>query len=277
MKLSYIGESYLKQKALLAIAVLSFATIPLVLGGDKPEGTPFQAIWDSINDLQTQIDNIELLPGPIGPQGPQGIQGEPGLKGDTGDKGPQGEQGLPGPQGEQGIQGLQGEQGPEGPQGEKGDTGEIGPKGDKGDTGEAGPQGEQGVQGPPGESYDDQWTLVDEWGFTEWPLVDLEGVSDKYIHIVPIEVTSDEWLLRYYTINRVPANRYAMVDIWIYEGDVTPAPTMPDALVEEINRGNNRVEEIHMIEPGTYTVFLTLYEGLEHDVDFHMELYELTP
>lgn len=71
-------------------------------------------LYDNVVNLQQQIDNIELTPGPPGPPGP---------KGDKGD---------------QGIQGLQGDPGP------KGDTGDTGPKGD---TGEQGPQGIPGQDG----------------------------------------------------------------------------------------------------------------------------------
>lgn len=56
------------------------------------QGVPFQALWDAVaainaqiqqvvTDLQNQIDNIQLIPGPQGPQGPQGIQGEQGEPG----------------------------------------------------------------------------------------------------------------------------------------------------------------------------------------------------
>src|SRR3989344_484316 len=38
-------------------------------------------IWNSISDLQKQIDEIELIPGPEGPQGPQGERGEQGPPG----------------------------------------------------------------------------------------------------------------------------------------------------------------------------------------------------
>lgn len=54
------------------------------------------------NNLQTQIDTIELTPGPQGERGPrgdkgnQGIQGQSGAQGIKGDKGPQGIQGPPG-------------------------------------------------------------------------------------------------------------------------------------------------------------------------------------
>ena len=97
--------------------------------GEKPEGRPFQAIWDAIK-------NIELIPGPPGPQGDKGDKGD---KGDTGEQGPQGEQG---------------QKGETGPQGDKGDTGATGlqgiqgEKGEKGDQGEPGPQGQQGPPGP---------------------------------------------------------------------------------------------------------------------------------
>lgn len=99
-------------------------------------GNPFDALWAAIANIQEQIDNIELIPGPEGPQGPQG---EPG---------PQGEQGL---QGEQGIQGETGAQGEQGIQGEQGEQGETGLQGPQGEPGPIGPQGEQGVQGPQGE------------------------------------------------------------------------------------------------------------------------------
>lgn len=53
------------------------------------EGKPFKEIWEAIFDLQTQIDEIELTPGPPGPQGEQGP------KGDKGDQGVPGGFGAP--------------------------------------------------------------------------------------------------------------------------------------------------------------------------------------
>lgn len=124
------------------------------------------------SQVDNEITNIALTPGPQGPQGIQGIQGEVGPKGDTGDTGPQGAtgpQGIQGLQGEtgdvgpQGPQGLQGLIGPQGPQGEPGidglpgatgATGAKGDKGDKGDTGDTGPQGIQGIQGVKGDKGD---------------------------------------------------------------------------------------------------------------------------
>lgn len=40
---------------------------------------PFLRIWNAIHNLQNQLNNINLTPGPEGPQGPQGPQGEPGV------------------------------------------------------------------------------------------------------------------------------------------------------------------------------------------------------
>lgn len=80
-------------------------------------------------EIQGNIENIELTPGPAGPQGatgPQGPQGEKGDKGDTGATGPQG------------PTGATGATGPKGPKGDKGD---------KGDTGATGPQGPAGADG----------------------------------------------------------------------------------------------------------------------------------
>jgi len=38
-------------------------------------------VWVAIGDLQTHVDEIELLPGPMGPNGPEGPQGEQGSQG----------------------------------------------------------------------------------------------------------------------------------------------------------------------------------------------------
>ena len=231
--------------------------------GGKPEGKPFDALWEAISFLQSQIDTIELMPGPPGPAGPEGPQGpegpmgphgEPGPKGDTGDTGPQG---SPGEQGPHGEQGLHGEPGPEGPQG---------------------PPGPEGPQGPPGESYEDKWTLVEEWTITEWPLVDLPGLSPRHIQIIHFEVTSERWYLSYYTNNRYHPDYYQFVDIVIYEGDITPDGSgHPQPLTETINPGNNRIDEIYMIGSGKHTVTLTYRKSGNSNVDFHMELYELNP
>lgn len=80
-------------------------TIHLETGSEvvkRPDGTTVEA---ALAGLKTDIQTIELTPGP---QGPQGIQGP---KGDTGETGPQG---------------------PEGSKGDKGDTGERGPTGPAG-------------------------------------------------------------------------------------------------------------------------------------------------
>ena len=47
-------------------------------------GTAFHSILDKIENLQTQIDNIQLIPGPKGDQGERGPPGEPGPPGESG-------------------------------------------------------------------------------------------------------------------------------------------------------------------------------------------------
>jgi hypothetical protein len=64
-----------------AFTIGSVATSGMAYAAEKPNGTPFQALWDAIGSLQEQIDNISATPGPQGEQGepgPQGEQGEPG-------------------------------------------------------------------------------------------------------------------------------------------------------------------------------------------------------
>ena len=94
------------------LLIITFLATPTLAKEDQPNGTPFQELWNKIaeilvvlDDLQAQITNIQLIPGPQGEQGPQGLIGLPG------------EQGLTGPQG------LIGPIGPIGP------IGRIGPIG----------------------------------------------------------------------------------------------------------------------------------------------------
>ncbi|MBL4664452.1 MAG: DUF1554 domain-containing protein [Nitrospinaceae bacterium] len=129
------------------------------------------ALETGATDLQTQINTIELTPGPIGPQGvagptgsqgPAGANGVQGLKGDTGLTGAQGVQGVPGangsvgaqgPQGDSGLAGtpgIQGTPGTDGTDGATGANGVAGAKGDKGDPGSPGVAGADGATGPQG-------------------------------------------------------------------------------------------------------------------------------
>lgn len=59
-------------------------------------------IVDAIKEVRTNVDGIELTPGPEGPQGPKGPAGAAGAPG------PQGEQGPEGPQGPAGAVGADG-------------------------------------------------------------------------------------------------------------------------------------------------------------------------
>lgn len=67
----------------LCIPAISFAA----------NGQPFQTLQDEVNQLTTQLNNIQLTPGPpgaAGPAGPQGPQGPQGATGATGLTGPVG-------------------------------------------------------------------------------------------------------------------------------------------------------------------------------------------
>ena len=105
------------------------------------------------SQVDTEIANISLTPGPQGDAGPQGIQGVAGATGPAGPAGAtgaQGLQGLKGDKGDTGDQGPQGIQGPQGLKGDKGDTGDAGPVGPMGPAGATGAVGAQGIQGPEG-------------------------------------------------------------------------------------------------------------------------------
>jgi len=100
----------------------------------------FGGVKQDVADLQSQINTIELMPGPQGEQGIPGDQGIPGV------------QGAPGERGAPGVQGVQGEQGNPGEQGVPGEQGNLGEQGLPGEQGNPGEQGFPGEQGIPGES-----------------------------------------------------------------------------------------------------------------------------
>ena len=121
-------------------------------------GGAFAAVDDALDDLQTQIDDIELTPGP---QGPAGADGEDGADGAAGPQGPAGEDGEDGAVGPQGPQGPAGEDGSDGIDGQDGQDGEDGIDGQ---DGRDGVDGRDGIDGQDGEDGEDGGTLVDSDG-----------------------------------------------------------------------------------------------------------------
>ena len=88
--------------AVLIVLLGASAVTAIVTPPNGIKDTNLKGIWVAIMDLQKQITNIQLIPGPRGEQGPQG---EPGPQGE---QGPQGNQGPAGADGADGAQGLQG-------------------------------------------------------------------------------------------------------------------------------------------------------------------------
>ena len=105
-----------------------------------------------LNALQTQVNTIELTPGPQGEQGdpgPVGPQGPAGNDGADGAQGPVGPIGATGAAGTNGANGTNGVDGQGGVNGQDGADGAQGPVGLTGPAGVAGPQGPQGNPGTP--------------------------------------------------------------------------------------------------------------------------------
>ena len=113
---------------------------------DKTGAAKMQA---DISTLKTDLNNIELTPGP---QGPKGDAGEQGPKGDTGAQGPKGDTGATGPKGKDGSNGKDGATGATGPQGPAGKDGAQGP---------AGADGKNGTDGKTPIRGTDYWTEAD--------------------------------------------------------------------------------------------------------------------
>jgi len=81
------------RKLLSIVLVVAFMLWPPIIAGAKDKKKPsvkykhvkpFTSIQNQIGDLQDQIDNIQLIPGPPRPQGPQGETGPQGPSGQSG-------------------------------------------------------------------------------------------------------------------------------------------------------------------------------------------------
>jgi hypothetical protein len=88
--LRHNGEINLNTKVLtiaLVLVIFAIFTSPAlaVLPSESPlpSGNPFNFVWNLLKDLQNQITNIQLTPGPQGPQGEQGPAGKDGADGAT--------------------------------------------------------------------------------------------------------------------------------------------------------------------------------------------------
>jgi hypothetical protein len=86
-----LGVSYMKKTLVVGILFLALISVaPALAIVEKPQHwymNPFDKIWDALLDLQGQISNIEITPGPQGPAGPQGPIGQQGLQGIQGSEG----------------------------------------------------------------------------------------------------------------------------------------------------------------------------------------------
>ena len=98
----------------IIIILIGMIVIPTSAKVEEPKGMKFwnaHSIWAAVMDLQKQINNIELTPGPTGPIGPQGPAGTPGADGAQGPAGTPGADGAQGPAGATGPQGATGTNG----------------------------------------------------------------------------------------------------------------------------------------------------------------------
>lgn len=67
---------------------------PAATEGAETHIADHNKIVDAIREARTNIDEIELTPGPQGPEGPAGADGAKGDKGDKGDPGADGADGF---------------------------------------------------------------------------------------------------------------------------------------------------------------------------------------
>lgn len=146
----------------VAGADADFDTLKEVADWIKNDKTGAAKMQVDIGTLKTDLEHIELTPGPQGPKGDTGAQGP------KGDQGPKGETGSQGPKGDTGAAGAKGEQG------EKGETGAVGAQGPKGDAGATGPKGDDGKTPEKGVDY---WTEEDKEEIIKD--IDLDGYATE--------------------------------------------------------------------------------------------------
>ena len=124
-------------------------------------GSAFTAVDGRLTDLQGQITNIALTPGPKGDKGdkgetgPQGLAGSDGINGTNGIDGQNGTNGVDGINGQDGAQGPAGQNGTDGLNGTNGVDGINGQDGTSGVDGINGQDGADGAQGPAGQNGTD--------------------------------------------------------------------------------------------------------------------------
>lgn len=124
----------------VAGADADFDTLKEIGAWIKNDKTGAAKMQSDISTLKTDLNNIELTPGPQGP------------KGDTGAQGPKGDTGATGPAGKDGSNGKDGATGATGPQGPAGKDGAQGP---------AGADGKNGTDGKTPIRGTDYWTEAD--------------------------------------------------------------------------------------------------------------------
>ena len=110
-------------------------------------GSAFTAVDGRLTDLQGQITNIALTPGPKGDKGDKGETGPQGLAGSDGINGTNG---IDGQNGTNGVDGINGQDGAQGPAGQNGTDGLNGTNGVDGINGQNGTNGVDGVNGQDG-------------------------------------------------------------------------------------------------------------------------------
>ena len=72
-------------------------TLPVkAVEGAETHVEDHNAIVDAVKEVRTNVDEIELTPGPQGPKGDKGEPGAAGKDGADGEKGPKGDKGDPG-------------------------------------------------------------------------------------------------------------------------------------------------------------------------------------
>ena len=81
---------------------------PAATEGAETHIADHNKIVDAIREARTNIDEIELTPGPQGPEGPAGADGADGAKGAKGDPGADGAKGAKGDKGDPGADGADG-------------------------------------------------------------------------------------------------------------------------------------------------------------------------